>query len=159
MIEFKGELTENTLNFYKKRMVRSRQGTNIFFLVFGLPMLTFFLHFVMPLKYIFFIVVPVLAVAAVVLPYLVIKVSKDRLVPKCITINDGVISLIINSGSTDSRKIEQVKAVKDYGEYYTLTFKGFFTVSSFYICQKDLLTQGSIEEFETLFADKLKKMN
>lgn len=101
-----------------------------------------------PLKYIFFIVVPVLAIAAAFLPYLMIKVSKDRLVPKCITINDGVISLIINSGSTDSRKIEQVKAVKDYGEYYTLTFKGFFTVSSFYICQKDLLTQGSIEELK-----------
>lgn len=45
MIEFKGELAESTLKFYKKRMVRSRQGTNIFFLVFGLPMLTFFSAF------------------------------------------------------------------------------------------------------------------
>ena len=52
MIEFKGELTDNTLKFLKKRMIRSRQKTNIFFLIFGLPMLTFLLHFIIPLKYI-----------------------------------------------------------------------------------------------------------
>lgn len=157
MIEFKGELTESTLKVFRKRMIRSKQKTNIFFFVFGLPMMTFLLHFIMPLKYIFGIVFPLLAVAAVFTPYFLVKASKDRFVPKRITINDGLI-LLVADNITDSRKIEQVKTVKDYGEYYTLSFVGFFTISSPYICQKDLLTQGSIEEFEALFDGKIKRM-
>lgn len=156
MIEFKGELADNTIKFLKKRMIRSQQKTNIFFFILTLPMLTFLLHFIMPLKYIL-IVFPVLAVLAVFSPYLIIKASKINFVPKCITINDGLI-LLANDHLTDGRKIEQVKEVKDYGEYYTLTFVGFFTISSPYICQKDLLTKGTIEEFEALFEGKIKKM-
>lgn len=156
MIEFKGELTDNTLKFLKKRMVRSRQKTNIFFLIFGLPMLTFLLHFIIPLKYIT-IVFLVLAILAVFTPYLIMIANITNFVPKCITINDGVILLTIN-GVIESKKFEQVKEVKDYGDYYAFTFVGFLTISSLYICQKDLLTQGTLADFETLFAGKIKQM-
>lgn len=157
MIEFNGELTDNTLKYLRKSMIRNMQGHYIFFLVFGLPMLFFSLHFVMPLKYILFIVLPILAVAAVFVPHLIIKASKDRFVPKRISINDGLI-LFISDSFTDNKKIEQVKKVKDYGEYYVLTFAGFFTTFLPYICQKDLITQGTLAEFEALFEGKIKNI-
>lgn len=156
MIEFKGKLADNTLKILKKRMVSNQQKTNIFFLIFGLPMITFLLRFIIPLKYIF-IVLSIFAILAVFTPYLILKANKIIFVPKCITINDGLIILTADS-FTDSKKIEQVKVVKDYGGYYTFSFVGIFTNSSPYICQKDLLTQGTLADFETLFAGKIKKM-
>lgn len=156
MIEFKGELTDNTLKFLKKRMVKHQQKTNIFFLIFGLPMFTFLLRFIIPLKLIF-LVLSIFAVLAVFTPYLILKAKKIIFVPKCITINDGLI-LLTNDSFAGSKKIEQVKEVKDYGDYYTFTFVGIFTNSSPYLCQKDLLTQGTLADFESLFAGKIKKM-
>lgn len=57
----------------------------------------------------------------------------------------------------DRKKIEQIKEVKEYSEYYFIIFKGL-NIPPHFICQKDLLTQGSLEEFENLFAEKIKKM-
>lgn len=156
VIEFKGKLSDNIIKILKKRMVSNQQKTNIFFLIFGLPALTFLLRLIIPLKYIF-IVLAIFAILAVFTPYLILKANIIYLVPNCITINDGLIILTTYS-LADSKKIEQVKEVKDYGDYYTFTFVGIFTNSSPYICQKDLLTSGTIADFETLFAGKIKKM-
>lgn len=157
MIEFTGSLSDDTLKFYHKRFLKELQGNYIFFFVFGMPMSIFLLHFIIPLKHILCIVLPILAVVAVFAPYLIVKVSKDRFAPKRITINDGLV-LLVTDNLTDSRKIEQVKKVKDYGEYYALTLSGFGYYSSHFICQKNLLTKGSIDEFEALFEGKIKKM-
>lgn len=47
-----------------------------------------------------------------------------------------------------------VKEVMDFGEWYYITFEFAYRNQRF-VCQKDLITQGTIEEFETLFADKI----
>ena len=53
------------------------------------------------------------------------------------------------------RKIEEVDKVYDYGDWYFITFS--FPKNRQFICQKDLIVEGTIEEFEALFADKLCK--
>lgn len=157
MIEFKGNLSEHVLKFYHKRFVKENLGISLFFFVMCIPVCTFLFSFIMPLKYIVCIVLPILFLIAILLPYLKLKLSKDRLVPEHITINDGVI-ICVKDKFTDSLNIEQIKTVKDYGEYYTLTVAGFFRrPSAHLICQKDLLTQGTIEEFEALFNGKIKR--
>lgn len=156
MIEFKGKLADNILKILRKRMVSNQQKTNISFFFFSLPMLIFLLHFIMPLKYIFIILL-ILAILAAFTPYLILKANIIHLVPKCITINDGLIILTTDS-LTYSKNIAQVKEVKDYGDYYAFTFVGILTNSSPYICQKDLLTQGTLADFEALFAGKIKRM-
>lgn len=158
MIEFKGNLSEHTLKFYHKRFIKENLSSSMFFFVMCIPACTFLFSFIMPLKYIVCIVFPIFFLVAILLPYLKLKLSKDRLVPEHITINDGVI-ICVKDKFTDSLNIEQIKAVKDYGEYYTLTVAGFFRPSAHLICQKDLLTQGTIEEFEALFTDKIKKIS
>ena len=47
--------------------------------------------------------------------------------------------------------LSDVKQVFDHGEYYELVFP-FGKVSDKFICQKSLLTQGTLEEFEALFS-------
>lgn len=157
MIEFKGKFLENTLKFYHKRFVKENLSNSMFFFVMCIPACTLLFSFVIPLKYIVCIVLPILLLVAIFLPYLKLKLSKDRFVPEHITINDGVI-ICVKDNFTDSLNIEHIKAVKDYGEYYTLTVAGFFRPSAHLICQKDLLTQGTIEEFEALFKGKIKEI-
>ena len=52
------------------------------------------------------------------------------------------------------RDISDVTKVKDFGSYYCLYFS-FGKQIWGWICQKDLLIEGSLEEFETLFEDRL----
>ena len=54
----------------------------------------------------------------------------------------------------DIKSIDRVKSVIDYGEWYQIEFS-FPGKSQRFICQKDLITQGTIEDFEKLFADKI----
>lgn len=54
----------------------------------------------------------------------------------------------------ETRTIDQVKRVIDYGEWYKITFN-FPYKSQRFICQKDLIIQGTIEDFESLFSDKI----
>lgn len=46
--------------------------------------------------------------------------------------------------------IEDINTVYDYGEYYQLWEAG-----DLFVCQKDLLVQGTIEEFEKIFEGKI----
>lgn len=51
------------------------------------------------------------------------------------------------------RRIDGVKKVIDTGEFYYLKFH--FPFNRYCLCQKDLITQGTIEEFEEIFADRI----
>ena len=44
--------------------------------------------------------------------------------------------------------------MRDFGEYYVLIFRDSGNFSQI-ICQKDLLTNGTIEQFEELFDGKI----
>ena len=53
------------------------------------------------------------------------------------------------------RKISNIKAIHDYGEYYFITFKK--DISDNLVCQKNLLSIGTIKEFESYFKEKIVK--
>ncbi len=53
-------------------------------------------------------------------------------------------------------KISDVKKVVDHGEFYELIFP-LGKVGKKYICQKNLLTKGTLEEFESLFEGKIER--
>ena len=54
----------------------------------------------------------------------------------------------------ETKTMDQIKCVIDYGEWYKFEFRLPGNCQRF-ICQKDLITQGTIEDFEKLFADKI----
>ncbi len=55
------------------------------------------------------------------------------------------------------RSLSSVKEVLDYGEFYQLVFR-LDGASNLFICQKNLLTIGTLADFEWLFAGKIVKM-
>ena len=48
----------------------------------------------------------------------------------------------------------QIKKVIDYGDYYLIVLPKYLPILDV-ICQKSLLVKGSLEEFETLFQNKI----
>lgn len=81
------------------------------------------------------------------------KKGKQKILPKKIAIVGESVYCTADTYS-ESKYVEDVKCVKDHGSFYELVYP-FGKISEKYICQKDLLTVGSIEDFENLFKDKI----
>ena len=77
-----------------------------------------------------------------------------------IFIDDSNIKTIFNhqNGAVTNTPVKKIKKIIDYGEYYLL-FLFRWDASHSIICQKDLLIEGSIEEFEKLFEGKIKRLS
>ena len=77
-----------------------------------------------------------------------------------IYINDGLVIAVSCEGRTRSAQICAIKKVKDFGDYYAMTLPGICAiVSVYFICEKDLLTNGTIDQFEELFDGKIVRMS
>ena len=94
------------------------------------------------------------AIPLPLLPQLLKKfMANPKHLPMLITIDgDNLVCQI--SLITENRTLQDVKCVKQYDEYYTLHFVTG-KASIHYVCQKSLLTVGSLAEFEALFKDKM----
>lgn len=96
--------------------------------------------------------------AFIVIMVLIPKGKKEHIamLPKRIY-TDGKHIVCIADKYTDSKFIHDVKKVIDHGEYYELCFP-FGKVSEKFICQKSLLTKGTLREFEALFDGKVTRV-
>ena len=86
---------------------------------------------------------------------LIPKSKKERLsiTPKKIFTEDDCIICIADK-YTESRIISDAKQLRDFGEFYEIVFR-FGKISDKFICQKNLLSKGTLEEFEKLFSGKI----
>jgi len=79
--------------------------------------------------------------------------------PRKITIDSEIITVELDAMHGEwkpkIREIEKVKVVIDYGECFDIVFRG--DTSWWWVCQKDLITKGTIEDFEKLFEGKIKR--
>lgn len=85
-------------------------------------------------------------------------VLRFRLSPHII-ITEKDLSIELRSNGKEvwrTRKISKVKKVLDCGEVYYIIFK-FGDITNSWICQKNNIINGTIEEFESLFQTKLVK--
>lgn len=75
-----------------------------------------------------------------------------------IIITETIIKVISNhqNGFVSEKPLKKIKKVVDYGGYYLLLISKW-EVSQSIICQKDLLIEGSLEEFEKLFEGKIER--
>ena len=82
-----------------------------------------------------------------------LKVEQNELLPHRIRIDVESKKIIYNFQKMKRvHPFEEVKKVIDYGFCYHFVFK---RSDPYFVCQKSLLTQGSLEEFEALFEDKI----
>lgn len=153
MIEFKGRLTGAS----EKRFYKKAQSVVRICLLIGLSMMittfTFLVQLPGTLAYIPWGSAFVLFLLTY-LPYP--KKEREKMIPRKISIVEDTMTVQTNSGM-ESRYVTDVKIVRDCGEFYELIFpygKGSYS----FICQKDLLVTGTLEEFEMLFDGKIERI-
>ena len=81
--------------------------------------------------------------------------EKKKLTPYKVVIEEEYI-VCQTASSSESRNLDDVKQIFDYGDFYDINFE-WGKLSDKFICQKDLLTKGSLEEFERIFSGKIFK--
>ena len=81
------------------------------------------------------------------------KRGRKKMLTKKVIIHDGLITAITDQQPV-TQNISDVKQVNEYADYYKINFR-FGRICNIFICQKDLITKGTLEEFDELFADKL----
>lgn len=78
-------------------------------------------------------------------------------IPIRITIQEKTIERFgVGSHSHSIKNIDDIKNVIDMGAWYVIKFY-FPNKDGYFFCEKDLIAEGSIKEFEDLFSDKLVK--
>ena len=154
MIEFKGELTGNCKKFLISKQIKLQTKVAIIvFIIFVIPIITvsvfwnpIALFFLIPLSlYVLFCVLP---------PG---KEAQKIFMPKLIFLDLEEKTIVhICEKMERFHMIENVESVIDYGEWYDFTFE-FEDRDLYFVCQKSLLTQGTLEEFEALFEGKIER--
>jgi len=155
MVEFTGQLTGRA----EKCFIRKSRRTGLSFVGFGCVLTVPFVVFIS--KAVFhddlFMYMMIPALCMLPLLCLIPKSKKEHLamLPKRIYLNKNHVVCVADRYS-ESKLIQDVAKVIDHGEFYELRFP-FGKLSEKFICQKKLLSKGSIEEFERLFAGKIVK--
>lgn len=155
MIVFEGQLENEALKYFCKKYVRVFQ---IIFVISSIIVTPFMVKIASALsfaavKLVLTLIAILIVVSLVGIPILY-KVKGQDLSPKKIYIKDNIICSVLKD-NVDSKILGNVKVVCDYGTFYDVVFTK--AISNF-VCQKDLLTKGTLEEFEALFDGKIIKI-
>ena len=154
MIEFSGYITGNAEKFFWKK---SRSMVQIVFNVSWLILLPVIIFFAFQKEFIQLLVGYGVVLALINLLMLLPKTQKEKIActPTRIYLENDCICYVTGKGK-DFRYIKDVKLVRDYGDFYDIVFP-FGKMSEYFVCQKNLLSKGTLEEFEALFEGKLER--
>lgn len=151
MIEFKGELSKTCKEFVlKNEAYCARKVAIIAYVPFAVAEI---IWWAVSGKLYVLIVLPALVFPVFLAGIKPREKDYEVIMTKRVTI-DGNDLECEGDQFHDIKSIDRVKSVIDYGEWYKFEFR-LPGNSQRFICQKDLITQGTIEDFENLFADKI----
>ena len=147
MIVFEGEVTDkDCLLFLKKRQILMFISIYIVSICITCPIIILLAIVIDKILY-YFIIFPVLVVFLMLIR---IKIGA----PVKVTVSADYVCAYGKTKEATSRvPFDSVLEVIDMGAWYK--FKYNLTINVFTVCQKDLIVEGTLEEFEELFADKL----
>ena len=153
MIEFKGKITGETLKYHANRY-------RILFICSGfiasllvLLLYGWLYNFYLVAIIIFDIIWPILTILSPTSFWRFLAPHRIY-----IDLDDRTIVSEIKGTPETFRMIDDIIEVKDHGEFYSFKFNSMRNRYNF-IAQKDLLTQGSIEEFEYIFEEVMVRVH
>jgi hypothetical protein len=153
-IEFKGELSESCKRFLIKKQIKIQAIASLFATALFLPIIVLgaFLW-----NEIFIIAGSPLILIVIFSMLPPGKNAQKLFVPKCIyfDLEEGTV---VHQCEKKERfhMISSINKIIDCGEWYYLTFN-FSDRDLYFVCQKSLLTKGSLEDFEALFEGKIER--
>lgn len=150
MIEFKGELSKTCKDFVVKNEANCARRAAI---IVCIPLAAFDIWWSVSNHLIYLIALPALVMAVFLAGIKSNEKGYGLIMTKRVMIENNYLECE-GDQFHDIKSIDRVKSVIDYGEWYKFEFS-LPGNSQRFICQKDLITQGTIEDFENLFADKI----
>lgn len=151
MIEFKGELSKTCKEFVVKNEADcARRAATIAYVPFAVAEI---IWWAVSGNLLVLIALPVLVMAAFLAGIKPKEKGYGLIMTKRVTIEGNDLECE-GDQFHETKTMDQIKCVIDYGEWYKFEFR-LPGNSQRFICQKDLITQGTIEDFENLFADKI----
>lgn len=149
MIEFSGKISNETKKYLLKKSAKVSIVANIiiFAIVFPIIVTTSINDN---------LIILLAGICSIIffscLPFMVIKDN----VPVKIEIQDDILIAYHIKGKYEIRDVQDIKEIINNEKWYDINF--YFPHKSIcFICQKDLLTKGTIEEFESFFSNVLIK--
>ena len=158
MIEFNVILSEES-----KRYLLKEQHKGMVFLSFFIGIIFFIPLVVITFlwRYAAICTIPAMVIVGFTILYLCSRRTKqfketfDESLPNSIIIDGGKIETLgLGELSYKCKSIIDIKEIRDMGTFYAVIFY-FPSMDRRFICQKDLLVQGTIEEFEEIFKNKI----
>lgn len=149
-MKFCGELSQNCKKFIiKKTRVHTLIVMYVVCLLFSISfiVLTFIYNWIFIMAVITLLLLPLLSLLTPA------KSILDLTMPQQVVINKDEIKSVGEKFNYQN-DIEQIKKINDYGDWYQ-TFFYFPHKYQTFICQKDLIVEGTIDEFEETFKDKI----
>ena len=150
MIKFKGDMSEKC----KKQMLSRNQKSIV--LVFSIISLIISIPFIIlsiTSHWIYIVCIPGLVLGVMLISRSPSEKDQNLIIPSEVMIKGEKI--ISKSDKFEHvRLISDVKQVIDEKEWYRLVFY-YSSRNQYFICEKKLLVEGTIEEFEALFKNKL----
>ncbi len=154
MIEFKGCITGNAEQYFWKRSRNILRNILITVILVLFP--AFFVTAIL-VGHLGILIIYALLSASMLLSLLIPKSKKEKnaWLPKRIFTDEEYI-VCTSEKYEEFKLIQDASCVIDYGDFYYIVFP-FGKISDKFVCQKDLLTQGTLEEFEALFDGKIER--
>ena len=154
MIVFEGEVSE------KERDLAVRITNRIMLwigIIAPLPFVAVTIYVGVCVDYIYLLFLLTYVAFSVIWGFFVKPGEKEKgdIVPIKVEIDDEHV-IKETTKNYNTYRVDEVKRVEDYGDFYRIIFY-FPHCDRFCICQKDLITQGTIEEFEEMFAGYIVK--
>ncbi|MBR2220960.1 MAG: hypothetical protein IKK20_01160 [Clostridia bacterium] len=155
MIEFKGEQSNDC-----KIMIAALRGKKSGLVISLINLLLAILVLLLGLYNNLWMAI-VLVILLILLSFFSFVTPKERVknfkIDYKICIGNNLITQTYNTmfqNKTTTKKLSNIKKVLDYGKFYAFVFK-FGDITNAWICEKDHIKNGTIEDFEKLFADKI----
>lgn len=156
MIKFEGEIDGICLEDYYKRMKKEKIMIVIFSLVMGVAILAYISYLTGLFEELFLSLigfVPLIVYAFLPLTKGEKRKFKAKNLPHVVIIDPEKEAIIVkNKAPTKEFPFSTINEIHDFGEYYVV-----ITGDPATRCQKSLLVEGTIEEFEKLFEGKIIK--
>lgn len=155
MIEFSGQISyETEKHLYKKARKILYAASSFAWLVLLIPIVFFAIRIdYLSVIYVYIAMLPFMNL--VMLLYRPNK-KKPAGISKIIA-DEECISYTADRASLH-RYICDAKEVRDYGDFYDVIYP-FGNGTTVFVCQKNLLTKGTLLDFEKLFEGKIVRMN
>ena len=149
MIEFQGKMSGKTLKFFAQRNKKIFIFGSILASIFLLLLYSWHIDLILGIFLFCDLLIPL---AICICP----TKAFEALAPIRIYIDleERTITAEFVGAPETFRMIDDVVKVKDHGEFYTFEFNSIRNYMNF-VVQKDLIAQGTIEEFEYIFEEVL----